>query len=433
MDADKMILGEGEKAVFSTDCEKTGLNNNVIVCAGSGSGKTMSIMEPRLLETYNSSLVVTCTKRRIVQKYRELFAERGYNVLELNFTDPIKSDVAYDPLSYVSSNSDIAFLASSIVMAHPGKINSPSDPFWDDSAISLLSALISYVLATMECPKFVDVLDLFDRLSIKEEGSTMATSLDPEFHRIIRNDPHSYAATCWKTFATLPVRTAGSVYGVLSTTIDKIFSPELRNMISTKDKVDFKELADRKAVLFVTTSPVNPSLNYFINMFYGQMFKQLFEYAESLPNGKLPNPVTVLADDFATGSRILNFPEYISIFREKQISVMLLIQSETQLESIYGYHDAVTIINNCDTYVYIGGMDIATCRKISERLNVPLEDVLYMPVGQEVIFRRGQRPIVTQRYNVMNNKMYQSITQNYEKSLSIAEKCDISTKTKSRL
>ena len=433
MDADKMILGEGEKAVFSTDCEKTGLNNNVIVCAGSGSGKTMSIMEPRLLETYNSSLVVTCTKRRIVQKYRELFAERGYNVLDLNFTDPIKSDVAYDPLSYVSSNSDIAFLASSIVMAHPGKINSPSDPFWDDSAISLLSALISYVLATMECPKFVDVLDLFDRLSIKEEGSTMATSLDPEFHRIIRNDPHSYAATCWKTFATLPVRTAGSVYGVLSTTIDKIFSPELRNMISTKDKVDFKELADRKAVLFVTTSPVNPSLNYFINMFYGQMFKQLFEYAESLPNGKLPNPVTVLADDFATGSRILNFPEYISIFREKQISVMLLIQSETQLESIYGYHDAVTIINNCDTYVYIGGMDIATCRKISERLNVPLEDVLYMPVGQEVIFRRGQRPIVTQRYNVMNNKMYQSITQNYEKSLSIAEKCDISTKTKSRL
>ncbi|MBQ9199849.1 MAG: TraM recognition domain-containing protein [Lachnospiraceae bacterium] len=175
------------------------------------------------------------------------------------------------------------------------------------------------------------------------------------------------------------------------------------------------------------------SLNYFVNMFYGQMFKQLFEYAESLPDGKFPNPVTVLADDFATGSRILNFPEYISIFREKQISVMLLIQSETQLERIYGYDDAVTIINNCDTYVYMGGMDLSTCRKISERLNAPLEDVLYMPIEQEVIFRRGQRPVVTQRYNVMDNPMYQSITQNYEKSLSTAEKRDISTKAKSRL
>lgn len=420
MKADMMILGEGEKAVFSTDCEKTGLNNNVIVCAGSGSGKTMSIMEPRLLETYNSSLVVTCTKRRIVQKYRELFAERGYNVLDLNFTDPIKSDVAYDPLSYVSSNSDIAFLASSIVMAHPGKINSPSDPFWDDSAISLLSALISYVLATKECPTFVDVLELFDDLTFRECGSSMETSLNGIFEKVIRRAPHCYAATCWKTFAGLPVRTAGAVYGVLSTTIDKVFSPELRKMIANKPGVGFEGLAKRKTVLFVTTSPVNPSLNYFVNMFYGQMFKQLFEYAESLPDGKLPNPVTVLADDFATGSRILNFPEYISIFREKQISVMLLIQSETQLESIYGYHDAVTIINNCDTYVYMGGMDLSTCRKISERLNAPLEDVLYMPIGEEIIFRRGSRPVKTQRYDVLKNEMYQRMTVEHEMHMSLA-------------
>jgi len=152
------------------------------------------------------------------------------------------------------------------------------------------------------------------------------------------------------------------------------------------------------------------------------MFKQLFEYAESLPSGKLPIPVSVLADDFATGSRILNFSEYISILREKQISVMLLLQSEAQLERMYGYEDAVTIIDNCDTYVYMGGMNIKTCRSISERLNMPLDDVLYMPLGQEVIFRRGQRPILTQRYDVLHDKAYQKITQDYEKRLQEAEK-----------
>ncbi len=421
MDADKMILGDGEKAVYSTDCDETGLNNNVIVCAGSGGGKTVSIAEPRLLETYNSSLVVTCTKRRIVEKYKKMFIDRGYTAIELNFANPPGSDVAYDPLAYVSGYTDINYLAESIVTAHPRKHECTStDPFWDESAVSLLSALIAYVLKTVESPNFVDVLNLLDSLLIKEDCSRTVTSLDPRFHRIIENDPHSYAATCWKTFVSLPARTAGTVYGVLNTTIDKIFSPELRNLISTKDKVDFKELADRKTVLFVTTSPVNPSLNYFINMFYGQMFKQLFEYAESLPSGKLPRPVSVLADDFATGSRILNFPEYISIFREKQISVMLLIQSETQLESIYGYHDAVTIINNCDTYVYMGGMDIATCRKISERLNVPLEDVLYMPIGEEIIFRRGSRPVKTQRYDVLKNEMYQRMTVEHEMHMSLA-------------
>ena len=134
--------------------------------------------------------------------------------------------------------------------------------------------------------------------------------------------------------------------------------------------------------------------------------------------------MSVLADDFATGSRILNFPEYISIFREKQISVVLLLQSESQLERMYGYEDSVTIIDNCDTYVYMGGMNLKTCRNISERLNLPLEDVLYMPLGHEVIFRRGQRPVLTQRYNIFNNRMYQKITKAYEKRLQEAEKSE---------
>lgn len=424
MKADRMILGEGQNAVYSTDCNETGLNNNVIVCASSGGGKTMSIMEPRLLETFNSSLIVTCTKRRIVDKYKDVFLSRGYRVLDLNFVKPTESNAAYDPLEYVSSYSDITFLAESIVKSNPRKESTTADPYWDDASVSLLSALISYVLMTEESPTFVDVLKLNDSLTITEGGSRIETSLDSKFDTIVHKDPHCFAVTCWNSFRVLPIKTANCVYGTLNTTIDTIFSPELRKMISNKEKVSFEGLANHKTILFITTSAVNPALNCFINMFYAQMFKQLFEYAESLPSGKLPIPVSVLADDFATGSRILNFPEYISIFREKQISVMLLLQSESQLERMYGYEDSVTIIDNCDTYVYMGGMNLKTCRNISERLNLPLEDVLYMPLGHEVIFRRGQRPILTQRYNIFNNRMYQKITKAYEKRLQEAEKSE---------
>ena len=41
MMADKVILGEN--CVYSSDCEKTGLNNNILVCGSSGCGKPMSI------------------------------------------------------------------------------------------------------------------------------------------------------------------------------------------------------------------------------------------------------------------------------------------------------------------------------------------------------------------------------------------------------
>ena len=37
-----------------------------------------------------------------------------------------------------------------------------------------------------------------------------------------------------------------------------------------------------------------------------------------------------------------------------------------------------------------------------------------MPIGQEYIFRRGQRPIVTTRYNITRNEQYRQITQEYE-------------------
>ena len=119
MNADKIILGEG--AIFSSDSNITGLNNNVIVCGTSGCGKTVSIAEPRILETFNSSLIVTVTKRRLAQKYKSLFEERGYIVKDMNFADPSESNVTYDPLKYIKTFSDITFLAESVVRSNPRK------------------------------------------------------------------------------------------------------------------------------------------------------------------------------------------------------------------------------------------------------------------------------------------------------------------------
>ena len=71
---------------------------------------------------------------------------------------------------------------------------------------------------------------------------------------------------------------------------------------------------------------------------------------------------------------------------------MLMIQAEAQLSAMYGA-DAKTIIGNCDTYVYLGGNDVDTAESIAKRCNVLPEKILYMEVGTNWIFRRGQKPI----------------------------------------
>ena len=421
MQKERVILGEN--CFYSMDYNETGLNNNVIVCGGSGSGKTMSVSEPRLLETRTSSLIATVTKRRIVNKYIPLFRERGYEILDLNFANPLESTCAYDPLKYVKSNSDIVFLAKSIVKADPQKDKSNADPYWDEAAVSLLSAEIAYILMKKkENASFSDVLKLHDSLEFYDDNSAIQTSLDTSFATIAIDEPTCFAVTCWKSFSTIPNKTARCVYGTLNTTIDTIFSSELRQMMETKKNVDFEQMATRKTILFLTTSAVNPALHCFVNMFYAQAFKLLFEFAESRPDGVLPVPVHVLCDDFATGSRVMNFAEYISIFREKGISVTLLLQSESQLEQMYGYENATTIINNCDSYIYLGGMDLRTAQNISLRVNAPLDEVLYMPIGKEILFRRGQRPIITTRYDIQKNEVYQKVTKDYNRRVALQER-----------
>ena len=416
---DQMILAQN--AVYSMDSRETGLNNNVIVCGTSGCGKTMSVSEPLLLETYDKSLIATVTKRRLVHKYEQVFRARGYQVLDLNFINPGESTVSFDPMQYIQTDADITFLAESVIsMQAGGKARLCKDPYWDHAAVSLLSAEIAYV-----CEKrgskasFLDVLEMQDSLEITgESSSTIRTTLDEEFSKAKeqRDEDGSFrfAISCWESFARMPYKTASCIYGVLNTVLDSVFTPELRQMFRKKKRLNFSKLARRKTVLFVSSSSVNPAIHGFINLFYAQAFKSLFEYAEKQPDGKLPIPVHMLCDDFATGGRIRSFPEYISIFREKQISVTLLIQSESQLIGMYGQRNATTIINNCDTYLYMGGMDLTTCRSISRRTNIPLEDVLYMPVGQAIVFRRGQRPLITERYDILRDERYQAVTEAYE-------------------
>lgn len=407
---DKVILGNKANCVFTTDSNVTGLNNNILVVGSSGCGKTVSVAEARLLETFNSSLIVTVTKRRLVDKYKDVMIKRGYEVQDLDFTNPLNSNIGYDPLDYVKSYQDITYLAKSIVLADSRKDGATNEPYWDQAAVSLLSAEIAYTMSTKKNATFADVLALHEKLEFEEYREMLKTSLDRKFELLELKEPSSFAVSCFKSFKKTPIKTAGCIFSTLNTTIDTIFNPELCKIFSKKKRVDFEKLSSKKTVLFITTSPVNSALNSFVNMFYGHAFKQLFEFGEQQEDGMLPIPVHILADDFATGCPVQMFDEYISVFREKGISITILIQSESQLQSLYGKDRATTIINNCDTYLFMGSMDLETAQNIALRSGKELAEVLYLPLGDAIIFRRGQYPIFARRYDIFNDVRYKEIT-----------------------
>lgn len=396
---------------------ETQTNDNVLAVGGTGSGKTVGVGNPMLYQLKYGNAVGVFTKRGATSDIRKYLESMGYRVLEIDLTHPERSDYGYDPLHYCKTDGDI--IALSNVIIHSSQQNrkpSSSDPYWEDSAESALTPILRYVRNGHYAKgrSLVDALGIVEMLpgiqyeyEWKEGGEALEPDDDDSEQEkrqkaamrilkdIIKNDPKSGMNI--EAFAALPEQTRNCVIGSLTTPLTKLFTDGIRQFMSNPKMFDFEELLQPRTVLFVFTSPVNSAYNRFMGIFYEQLFKNLFELAEAREDHKLPYPVYVLCDDFATGCHVPDFPEMISIFREKQISTVLLIQSESQLEDIYGFSGAQTIINNCDTYIYLGGMDIKTSKSIADRLNKPYTDVLNMPIGAEYFFHRGQRPVATQR------------------------------------
>ncbi len=414
---ERMILGNN--CIYSGNPKETGLNRNVLIVGGTGSGKTVSYVEPALIEALRvnkpNNKIVILTKRDLAEKYMPLYKAAGFNVYDLDFSNPKKGNCCYDPLAYVKSEEDISDLCHSIVMENERKEHSTADPFWDDSSQHLLRAETGGTLMTKDKPTFADVLDLHFSLKIEESGCGITTSLDPVFRKIEKAAPDCYAITSWKTFKEAAPKTAKSIYVSMNPTLGA-FTTSIRNSMRTKPSIDFNKFSSEKSILFITTSPVKKALHGLANIFVSQAISELFTIADESETGALQIPTDIIFDDFATGAKVSDMPEKLSICRSKGIAFLgILLQSESQLKRMYGEHESTEIIDNCDTYVFFGGNNYDTARALSLKLNVPLDEILYLPVGRTIVFRRGQRPVFSTRYDIYNDEFYQKITQAHER------------------
>ena len=416
MKKDQTCLAEG--MVLPADSQQTGLNLNELIVGGTGCGKSMSVAYPRIVHTYDSSLVIPISKRTIMDQFAPLLKERGYRIMVLDFVHPECSTIGYDPLRHAHTEEEVGTLSKNIVEGRePGKVGS-YDPYWDRTSESILSALMLLLKNNQwhggKEAGFTDFLQLYHNMDVDMSRSTISTKLDGLFERLEELEPGNQASFLWKSFTGLPVKTASTLCSTANTTIDKFCTGAIREMMCRDEQVDFARMGEERTALFVISSGMNTSLKSFINLMYADLFRELFNRAEEL-GGTLPVPVHIICDDFACGSRILEFENYISIFRAAGISVTLLLQSESQLCSMYGEHAAQTIINNCDTYVYMGGMDTKTCSSVSTKCNKTFATIWELHPGDVIVFRRGEKPYFARRYQITEDEEYRHAMELYER------------------
>ena len=113
-----------------------------------------------------------------------------------------------------------------------------------------------------------------------------------------------------------------------------------------------------------------------------------------------------ILDDFATNAYIPNFDKIISVIRSREIYVSIILQSLSQLEDMYGHAKAMTIINNCDNFLYLGGQDVETVRYIAVKANKTADTILNMPLNEAYLFTRGVLPKKVQKYDIKFHERY---------------------------
>lgn len=385
--------------------EDDAANENIIIDGGTGCGKTFSYVYPLLMHgTYETSTILTCTKRTVFRLFRDLLIARGYSIQDMNLIDPASSSISYDPVSGVSTADDIRNLAFSIILANSRKQNSKADPWWDQASVSLLGALIGLALKVHgKKASMTHVLEYAEQAAPKEYGY-------PELHEFICSlkwtDEDRYILNSWKTYTGNPDRTIACIYTTLMSACDEVFPESVRLMMRTKPPVDFTEICRKKTALIITTSPVSSANAFFMSLLYTQAFRELLKFAAMRKDGRLPVPVRIVADDFCTGAPVPDFDKYISVFRECGISCMILIQSESQLKGLYEDSGAQTIMNNCSTYVLMSTNDLSSAQTASRRLDLPVKEILEIPRDRTFVFRQGKKAQIAERYRTAEDPVY---------------------------
>ena len=125
------------------DGRKHRRNLNLLICGGSGAGKTRFFAKPNVMQC-NSSMVILDPKGEIVRDTGELLEKKGYSVKVLDLINMDKSH-CYNPFVYLKNDNDVQKLVTNLFKSTTPKGSQSNDPFWDTAASMLLLSLIFYL------------------------------------------------------------------------------------------------------------------------------------------------------------------------------------------------------------------------------------------------------------------------------------------------
>ena len=409
-------------------------NKNILVIGGSGSGKTRFFCKPSLLQAH-SSYVCTDPKGTLLPEIGTFLERKKYRIKCLNLINFRKS-MKYNPLAYIRSEKDILKLVNALIMNTKGEGEKSSEDFWVKAERLYYSALIGYIWyeATEEEKNFITLLDLINASEAREDDETYQSPVDLLFSQLEEREPDHFAVKQYRKFKMAAGKTLKSILISCGARLAPFDIKELRDLMEY-DELELDTLGDQKTALFVILPDTDSTFNFVAALMYSQLFNLLCDKADDFYGGRLPVHVRLILDEFANIGQIPNFDKLIATIRSREISASIILQSQSQLKTIY--KDAAdTIVGNCDSTLFLGGKEKSTLKEISELLGKETIDLYnqsenrgsqvshglsYQKLGKELMTQdelavmdggkcifmlRGVRPFLSDKYDLTRHPNY---------------------------
>lgn len=341
-------------------------NKNIVVVGGSGSGKTYSEILPSIMQLH-SSYVITDPKMSILTDTGDMLLKNGYELTVFNTIDFSKS-MHYNPLAYIHSEKDILKVVNVLIENTKGEGSAANEDFWIKSERLFYTAIIAYLWqeAPPEECNIQTMLTLINSCDVREDDPEYKSPVDILFDDLEQVKPDCLAVRQYKKFKLAAGKTLKSILISCAARLAAFDLKELRE-ITEYDELHLDELGDRRSAFFIIMSDTDKTYSFLIAMIMYQMFNLLCERADNEYGGQLPYHVRCLLDEFANIGKIPDFEVLISTIRSRQISAMIGLQSLSQLKAAYRDH-ADTILDNCDTMIFLGGKSVATTEQIARMI-----------------------------------------------------------------
>lgn len=326
-------------------------NRHVLVVAKTGSGKTSRFILPIL---YNDCLDPVCSTIVIDSKpemWRKLAAmTRKYNpeknILLFNPLDRARS-LSWNILGKIEDDTDCKLIAQTIISATDQPQAKSDSPFFRNNALAILNSIMAGLLHD---PKEV--------LSMPRIHEIVQSGMKPMCDWL---EAHPAAIRNTRTFVELARSGSQNADTIMSELSMRLSAWDLTAIRATTSQMelDIEDLIQKPTLFIVELRESElEMLRPMANVIVVEILRFLTKRAEQCPGVKLPRPVGLVIDEFASAlGRLPDIHVKLNTLRSRNVSIVAAIQSTAQVKANYA-DDSDSVLAGFSTKIFMPALDL---------------------------------------------------------------------------